>query len=223
MPRLFSYCIPVDDGAAPNPFWGVCTLAICKPVIRRTAKVGDWIVATGAKNVNGRNLSGKVIYTMQVTEVMTMAEYDTWSQNHRPEKLPDLENTDITRRVGDSIYDFSFGHPKQRRGVHNSGNTKTDLGGERVLLSRNFYYFGDQPISLPSGLLQEIIHQTQGHKVNANEGKLEPFLQWLNDQKLEKNCLVGIPDRLHQVSERLNQSAKIRVECAASDECASIC
>ena len=42
-PRLFSYTIPIDDGAAPNPFHGMCTLAICKPGIRRVAKKGDWI------------------------------------------------------------------------------------------------------------------------------------------------------------------------------------
>ena len=39
MTRLFTYCILVDDGAAPNLFWGVCTLAICKPAIRRAAQV----------------------------------------------------------------------------------------------------------------------------------------------------------------------------------------
>ncbi|WP_395051688.1 hypothetical protein [Flavobacterium sp.] len=38
MPKLFLYCIPFDDGAAPSPFWGVCTLNICKPVIRKNAK-----------------------------------------------------------------------------------------------------------------------------------------------------------------------------------------
>jgi hypothetical protein len=37
MPRLFSYTVRVDDGAAPNPFRGLCTLAICKPAIRRGA------------------------------------------------------------------------------------------------------------------------------------------------------------------------------------------
>jgi hypothetical protein len=45
---LFTYCIPYDDGAAPNPFWGLCTLAICKPSIRRVAKEGDWVVGTGS-------------------------------------------------------------------------------------------------------------------------------------------------------------------------------
>lgn len=54
--RLFSYCIPVDDGAAPNPFWGVCTLTICKSKIRRVAEIGDWVVGVGSVNVGGYRL-----------------------------------------------------------------------------------------------------------------------------------------------------------------------
>jgi hypothetical protein len=23
MPKLYTYCIPYDDGAAPNPYWGI--------------------------------------------------------------------------------------------------------------------------------------------------------------------------------------------------------
>ncbi|WP_442940102.1 hypothetical protein [Nostoc sp.] len=37
--RLFSYCLTCDSGAAPNPFWELCTLAICKPRIRRVANI----------------------------------------------------------------------------------------------------------------------------------------------------------------------------------------
>lgn len=33
MPSLFTHAIPFDDGTAPNPFNGMCTLAVCKPVI----------------------------------------------------------------------------------------------------------------------------------------------------------------------------------------------
>lgn len=45
MPRLFSYTIPIDDGAAPNPFHGMCSLVICNPAIRRVAERGDWIAS----------------------------------------------------------------------------------------------------------------------------------------------------------------------------------
>ena len=48
-PTLFSYVIPHDGGSAPNPYHGICTLVICKPVIRRIAKVKDWVVGLGAK------------------------------------------------------------------------------------------------------------------------------------------------------------------------------
>lgn len=39
--NLYAYAITRDLGFAPNPFHGFCTLATCKPGIRKTAKVGD--------------------------------------------------------------------------------------------------------------------------------------------------------------------------------------
>ena len=51
METIYSYVLRTDDGAAPNPLWGTCTLTICKPVIRRTAKVGDWVIGVGSANV----------------------------------------------------------------------------------------------------------------------------------------------------------------------------
>jgi hypothetical protein len=41
--KLYSYCLRYDNGAAPIPFWGICTLVIYEPAIQRTAKVADWI------------------------------------------------------------------------------------------------------------------------------------------------------------------------------------
>ena len=38
--KLSAYIVSTDAGLAPNPFWGVCTLAVCKPRIRRFAEVG---------------------------------------------------------------------------------------------------------------------------------------------------------------------------------------
>lgn len=142
MPRLFTYCIPVDDGAAPNPYWGVCTLVICKPVIRRTARVGDWVVGTGSRSVRGRDLSRKVVYAMEVSSVMTLADYDAWTTAHLPAKIPDVKSPNLHCRVGDSIYDHSSpGRVQQRPGVHLSGNRKTDLDGKNALLSLHFYYW----------------------------------------------------------------------------------
>ena len=49
MPQnLYTYCVLQDNWSNPNPFWGVSTLAICKPQIRKFAKIWDRIVRTRA-------------------------------------------------------------------------------------------------------------------------------------------------------------------------------
>ena len=189
---LYSYCIPYDDGAAPNPFWGVCTLAICKPVIRRTAQEGDWVVGTGSRNSPIGDCSGRVVYAMQVTRKVTMHEYDALSHRHLRQKRPDWLSRDHRRRLGDSIYDFSTWPPTERDGVHGLGNQQTDLGGEYVLTSNRFYYFGDRPVGLPEELLP-IVKQGQGHKSLSNQPHETAFVDWISGLHLKPNVLHGKP------------------------------
>jgi hypothetical protein len=47
---LRSYVITSDTGFAPNVTGGYCTLATCKPRIRRNADVGEWILGTPSKS-----------------------------------------------------------------------------------------------------------------------------------------------------------------------------
>lgn len=111
MSTLFSYCIPYDDGAAPNPFWGLCTLAICKPRIRQSAKIGDWVVGTGSAASPVGDVTGKVVYAMLVTQKMTMEDYDRFTQSKLPRKIPVVDSANLRKRFGDSIYDFSTRPP----------------------------------------------------------------------------------------------------------------
>lgn len=46
--KIFSYVVSRDFGFAPNPFFNFCTLATCKPKIRKDAKIGDWIIGTNS-------------------------------------------------------------------------------------------------------------------------------------------------------------------------------
>ena len=59
--ELYSYVIKHDSGFAANPFWGYCTLADCKPAIRRTAKVGDWIVSARYREA----YRGKIFFALE--------------------------------------------------------------------------------------------------------------------------------------------------------------
>jgi hypothetical protein len=133
--KLFSYCIPTDDGAAPNPYWGVCTLTICKPVIRRTAQIGDWVVGVGSRNGGGKDYSGRMVYVMKVTDIKSIEEYNEFCSTKLSEKIPDLDHADYRRKVGDCLYDYTDSYAEQRPGVHTKKNRSRDLRGLNSLLS----------------------------------------------------------------------------------------
>ena len=193
--RLYSYTLRVDDGAAPNPYGGVCTLTICKPTIRRHAKVGDWVV--GLAPQSGGKFPAHVIYAMRVSRVLKLLEYDRHFQEHLPSKIPSWSiAAPFERQVGDCIYTKEGNEIAQRLGVHNQDNLETDLRGENALLAEElFYYFGDAPIHLPQGL-RGICHPMQGHKVHANDDKKDAFVAWALDGFGEGRCpkvLYGQP------------------------------
>ena len=155
MTRLFTYIMPVDDGAAPNPFHGICTLAICKPVIRRTAEVGDWVVGLGSRRAPSGNLEKHVVYAMKVSMKMSLSAYDSFATRKLKGKIPRFNSANPTDWLGDCIYDFSRSpsNPRLRQGVHSNKNKRTDLSGKNALLSDCFYYFGssaknDFPLNL---------------------------------------------------------------------------
>ena len=209
---LYSYCLRIDDGAAPNPYWGTCTLAICKPAIRRTAKVGDWIMGNGSKGEwDHHDISQSMVYAMEVTRVLSMEQYDTFCRTKLVQKIPDWTSPDYARKVGDCIYDFGSGiEPVLRPSIHDKNNRQTDLSGQRVLLSTHFYYFGNTPVPLPRNLLG-IVHSTQGHRSHANDPYIEDFLRWVKGEEWQGNVPLGEP----QLKQRILQMKE--------EDCRNLC
>lgn len=212
MQKLYSYIIAQDFGSAPNPFWGICTLVICKPRIRLLAQIGDWIAATGSKNSPIGDISGKLVYVMKITEKMSMREYDSYTKLKVPQKIPEWKNNDQRRRVGDSIYDYNYDPPNIRKSVHNETNRVRDLRGENALISDHFYYFGDNPIDLPKNL-KGLVCKTHGQRSVSNNLYVEPFLKWLNGLNLILNKLYGKP------SGRFFQNTLLKDLNDVSDKC----
>jgi hypothetical protein len=194
--KLYTYIVKYDRGLAPNPWGNYCTLNVCKPGIRRTAQVGDWIVGTGSKHVKGHgDLSHQCVYLMEVTEKIPMSKYDDWALEKSPIKRVDFQSSDYKKKLGDSIYEFKNIHQiKQRPGIHNKENIKNDLSGEYTLISNNFIYFGDQAIDIPFYLL-DMIKQKSGHRSDANQSYLNKFLKWKDElfNEFGKNQLIGKP------------------------------
>jgi len=187
--KIYSYVVRYDEGAAPNPFWGYCTLAICKPVIRRVAEVGDWVIGTGSKENVGKN---KLIYAMKITRKMRLEDYGNDKQFEK--KIPVGKGG--IKSLGDNIYyRDKQGFLRQRfPSVHSEDceNEKTknhDLSGEYVLISEsgNFYYFGRKGLEIPESLLC-IVKNGSGHKCNFPKGAIDNFLQWIQKNKTGINA-----------------------------------
>lgn len=195
--NIYAYIVPVDDGAAPNPYGGVCTLSICKPNLRNIAKQGDWII--------GLNSEFKLIYTMKITTVIAMKEYDSYTKVNLPIKIPNKTSKNIEEQMGDSVYDFSNDEIKLRPSVHSRCTKEMDLAGKNVLLSSYFYYFGNKAKELPKefenivNLEIDFIELTQELKIS--------FLTWLENQNFEKNKIYSNPHIIGIISpsDRENQ------------------
>lgn len=163
MVRCFSYIVARDYGFAPNPFHGIMTLATCKPKIRRTAQVGDYIIGHASKK-----LSHRLIFMMKVTEITTFEKY--WNDERFQNKKP-VMNGSLVTMYGDNIYHQEDGvwqqadsHHSLENGESNPLNVKKDTTTtDRVLISGDFVYLGASMQSLPKEL-RGYIQKTQGHR-----------------------------------------------------------
>jgi len=191
--KLYTYTLRYDDGAAPNPFWGICTLAVRKPTIRLAAEIGDWIVGLGATKSPIGDISDHVVYAMRVTSKMTLEEYDQFCKTFVPKKKPDWRNIDYRMRVGDCIYNYSaHGKPKMRTSIHKEDNQEKDLSGLYALASKQFYYFGNEPEKLPDDL-RPIMHNGTGYTSDANQPYAELFVNWIESLDVVPNKASNEP------------------------------
>lgn len=183
--RLYTYVVARDFGFAPNPFYGVCTLATCKPVIRANASVGDWIVGTGSKE---RALAGRLVFAMEVTETLSHDEY--WEDARFLVKRPSLSGS-LKQAFGDNIYHrdprsqkwvMADSHHSLNDGSPNPVNIEHDLRFERVLLSTNYTYWGGCGPPVPNRF-EELVCSGQGHRCNFELEMVNGFVTWLKSQE----------------------------------------
>jgi hypothetical protein len=154
MVKIHSYLVRYDSGFAPNPFYGYCTLATCKPLIRQRANEGDWVVGSGSNDRTIRR-GGHLVYAMRITESLTIDEYGA-DRRFQPKKP--YRNGSRKQSCGDNIYFRSAsGFPwKQRDSFHsnadgsiNTSHVDRDTGVDRVLISDDFIYFGGEGPKFP--------------------------------------------------------------------------
>jgi hypothetical protein len=181
--NFFSYKMDHDYGLAPNPFGEYCTLAVCKPSIRanKNLSLRDWVLGTGSKALGFEN---HLIYAMQIGETLTFDEY--WEDERFQYKKPVL-NGSLVQLYGDNIYhtDKTTGNWVQENSAHSEKNglinekhLSSDTNGQNVLISKTFFYLGDQAKQIPDQFL-EICNQGRNMKYNIHEKFGKNFIEWI--------------------------------------------
>lgn len=190
MMHLFSYRVEHDFGLAPNPFGGTISFAVCRGDIRsnKFMQIGDWLVGTGS--VSMKNV-GRLIYAMKVEEIISFDEY--WNDPRFQYKKPYLKGT-LVQMYGDNFYHTVDERMVQEPSAHSNPDLEQriklynkDVKGKRVLLSKTFYYFGDNCPLIPTEF-QNICSSGRAYKYKKiTEEQINSFVSWL-----ESNYTVGI-------------------------------
>ena len=183
-----------DYGFAPNPFWGVMTLATCKGSIRSSSnlEIGDLVIATGGRVLN--KYIGHLIFAMKVEKIITFDEY--WNN-------PDFQckktvfNGSVMQMYGDNVYHTNpqtkeviqerCAHTVEGKNPKDTGQYRRDIRGKNVLISRNFYYFGANAPELPDEF-KHMASTVRNMECNhVDEETVKKFADWL-----QSNYKVGI-------------------------------
>jgi hypothetical protein len=186
--NLHTYVVRYDSGFAPNPFYGYCTLATCKPDIRRTALVGDWLLGTGSAAAP-ISRGGHLVYAMRITETMSFQQYDS---DQRFDSKKPYRHGSRKQSCGDNIYFKNDNQNiwRQRDSFHSSENgiqrldhTNKDTKINRVLISNDYVYFGGYGPAIPPELRAfagtDICWKWVGQKTHDNPVLIDAFATWI--------------------------------------------
>lgn len=170
--RVFTYVIQFDAGAAPNYCEPATTLAICKPRIRRSAQVGDAVLAFQGSFLGPEPHA--VCWAGLITEKLIFEDY--WNDARFASKKPDACS------VPDNIYlPMRGGLAQVRNNVHGPEETQKDIGGQFVLVCGESWRFGSAAPVMPADLGLRMVGGRRAHRAHEIEdAQWRRLKAWLN-------------------------------------------
>lgn len=209
---LFAYAITRDFGFAPNPFHGICTLATCKPDIRKSAKVGDWVMGIGGSLL--KPVKGKCICLMRVSEKLSFQDY--WGDARFLIKRPSRNGSRV-QMLGDNIYHKDEhdqwaqedSHHSNPDGSPNLVNLKRDTGRtNQVLVSDYFFYFGRQAITVDlESMNYKRIRNFKKIKLSESIEAKNIITSIISQNRRDLNLVISDPCQFMESHQRVDQGS----------------
>jgi hypothetical protein len=164
MSLIWRYVLATDAGMAPCIDNGILTLTCCKPRIRRSAQLGDWVIGFEPKR-----LGGKVAYAGQVSRVLSLGDYEV----EHPGRADAIYRLDSASNREASFIVLAPGY-------HNDVGIRTrDLNGLNALIFSPFWYWGRAAVT-PPGEIGDLAHPFVGEsRMNSSPEKIKVLKDWL--------------------------------------------
>ena len=166
MTRILRYILQHDTGMAPCVDDGLVSLATCKPKIRASARVGEWVIGFRPSPAP----RGLVIWAGQVAHRAEVGDYERQYRGR-----------------SDAVYRARPGGGfKRLRPDYHPGEDefRKDTSAPVLIFDPDAtWYFGAEPQMLPEKLMH-LAAGGRGHRVEgANEGDTAALQSWLSSLK----------------------------------------
>ncbi len=213
-PHLYIYTIARDYGFAPNPFHGLCTLATCKPGIRKSAEIDDWVMGIGGRGLG--DAQKKCILLMKASEKITFQDY--WDDRRFSLKKPSRNGSKV-QMVGDNIYHKDEcdewiqedSHHSNFDGTACTDNLKIDTGScDQILISNYFLYFGKEAKSIDLNAIEYERGLRNCKKINLSDSAKARNLiaSILKENSSNINLIIADPCDFTNSHKRANQATR---------------
>lgn len=175
--RVHTYVIATDAGSAPNYDPPFVTLAVCKPRIRRKARIGDLVLAFTGRSVGPEPHA--VCWAGVVSEILDFSQY--WNDRRFAVKKPG--RTDVPDNFYKPTGDGGF--KWQPNPVHGPEALGHDTGGRYVLVMNPAWRFGAMGPLLPESFGLRMTGGRRGERLSELTDAMWDRLEaWLNAQHL---------------------------------------
>ena len=209
---VYVYKVDHDLGQNPNPFGDYCTLAYCKGGMRDAIQkyvakqqfknpdlsvrdMGIWVIGIAGARL-GKERREKLLYAMQVTEVLTFEEY--WADSRFEYKTRVLSERESSEIINGHKNNYAFWRNNKNRLVCGDNiRDEEDSGHGHLLVSDNFIYHGTE-----CGTQDEIFMKfnsndpVRGHRVFSNDKKVakkampDKIISYIQNEFKNKKCLA---------------------------------
>jgi hypothetical protein len=160
MSRIWGYSLVADNGMAPCIERGILTLCLCKPMIRKSASVGEWVVGFVPKRINDGRVH--VCWAGRIAGIFPMGDCE--------KQFPGRQ---------DAIYKLTVSGWEFLRADYHEEIRDRDLNGKNALIFEPFWYWGGVGMAVADDIDELARYYVGQTAKNSSRERIARLQEWL--------------------------------------------